>query len=152
MRILRIVAPAATLGACAFCLLAQSAALPAQQNAHAFELRSGEELTFAATIADGKVVLGTPRLSKFGAAQPKDGEITIGVSARDETLHDQIVVTEKTSAPIDFLATGLNGETKIDEAIVCGRLDAPFTTHIGSVPWRIRLREFEARKDGEKCE
>jgi hypothetical protein len=152
MRFLRIFAHAATLGGCAPGVLTSLAALSAQPSAHAFELRSGEELTFHAAIVDGKVVLGTPRLSKFGAAQPQDGEITIGVSARDDTLHEQIVVTEKTSAPIDFLATGLNGETKIDEAVVCGRLDAPFTTHIGSVPWRIRLREFEARKDGAKCE
>jgi hypothetical protein len=138
--------------ALAFCFSAPWGARGAEPNAHAFELRSGEELTFPAAIADGKVVLGAPRLSKFGAGQPKDGEISVGVSARDDTLHEQVIVTEKTSAPIDFLATGLNGETKIDEAVVCGRLDAPFATHIGSVPWRIRLRAFEARKDGATCE
>jgi hypothetical protein len=135
---------------CSVC--APWAASAAQADAQAFDLKSGQELTFAVKIADGKVTVGPPRASKLGAAQPRDGEITVGLSARDETLHEQVIVTEKTPVPIDFLATGLVGETKIDEAVLCGRLDAPVSTHIGAVSRRVSLHAFEARKDGATCE
>jgi hypothetical protein len=133
-------------------LLAPSAGSATEANPQAFDLKSGQELTFAVKITEGKVTVGPPRASKLGAAQPKDGEITVGLSARDDTLHEQVIVTEKTPVPIDFLATGLVGETKIDEAVLCGRLDAPVSTHIGAVSWRVSLHGFEARKDGATCE
>jgi hypothetical protein len=152
MRPFRIRASAATFGAFLCSLFAPWAALGAEGGAQAFDLKSGQELTFAVKVADGKVTLGAPRASKLGAAQPKDGEITVGLSPRDETLHEQVIVTEKTPVPIDFLATGLVGATKIDEAVLCGRLDAPTSAHIGAISWRVSLHAFEARKAGATCE
>jgi hypothetical protein len=144
----RLIIRAALVGA----VFAQGAAFGAEVGAQAFDLHSGQELTFAVTIVDGTVVVGAPRVSKLGAAQPKDGEITVGLTMRDKTLHEQIVVTEKTPVPVDFIATGLIGAIKIDEAVLCGRLDAPTSAHIGAVAWRVRLHDFEVRKDGATCE
>jgi hypothetical protein len=152
MRPFRIRLSAATLGALACSVLASWAAFGAEMGPQAFDLKSGQELTFAVTIADGKVILGAPRASRLGAAQPQNGEMTIGLTTRDKTLIEQVIVVEKTPVPIDFLATGLVGGTKIDEAVLCGRLDAPATAHIGAVAWRVSLHAFEARKDGATCE
>ncbi len=152
MRLFRIGSSAATLGALLCSVFAPCAALCAESGEQAFDLHSGQEMTFAVKVVDGKVTLGPPRASKLGVAQPKDGEITIGLSPRDATLHEQVIVTEKTRVPIDFLATGLVGATKIDEAVLCGRLDAPTSAHIGAVSWRVSLHAFEARKDGATCE
>ena len=124
----------------------------AERDAQAFDLHSGQELTFAVKIADGAVTLGPPRASRLGAAQPAKGEMTVGLSKRDETLHEQVIVTEKTPVPIDFLATALVGATKIDEAVLCGRLDAPSSAHIGAISKRVSAHDFEARKDGATCE
>lgn len=143
---------AAALGAILFGLLAPGAAFGAGSEEQAFNLRPGQELTFAVKIADGKVALGAPRVSKLGAAQTASGEITVGLSQRDATLHEQVTVTEKTPVPIDFLATALVGATKIDEAVLCGRLDAPSSAHIGAISKRVSLHAFEARKEGATCE
>ena len=142
----------ATLGAVLFGLFAAGAAFGAGSEEQAFNLRPGEELTFAVKIADGKVMLGKPRTARLGTAQTASGEISVGLSQRDASLHEQVTVTEKTAVPIDFLATALVGETKIDEAVLCGRLDAPSSAHIGAISRRVSVHAFEARKDGATCE
>jgi hypothetical protein len=152
MRAFRNRFPVATLGAILCSVFAPWTAFGAEGEAQAFNLRPGQELTFAVKIADGKVTLGPPRMSRLGAAQPRDGEMTVGLSPRDDTLHEQVIVAEKTPVPIDFLATALVGATKIDEAVLCGRLDAPTSAHIGAISWRVSLHAFEARKDGATCE
>jgi hypothetical protein len=142
----------ATLGGFLCSVFAPCAAFGAEGDAQRLDLRAGQELTFSVTVTDGKVTIGAPRSSSLGAAQPKDGEMTVGLTARDKTLYEQVLVTEKTAVPIDFLATGLIGGTKIDEAVLCGRLDAPTSAHIGAVSWRVRLQDFEVRKSGTTCE
>ena len=133
-------------------ILAPLPALAAEGD-QGFDLKAGQEATFSVTVADGKVTLGLPRISKQGTAQPKEGEITVGLGHSDKkTLREDVIVVEKTLVPIDFVATGLIGGTKIDETVVCGRLDAPVTAHIGSVSWRVKAHEFGARKDGKSCE
>ncbi len=62
-----------------------------------------------------------------------------------------VSLAARAAAPIDFVATGLIGGTKIDEAVICGRLDGPSTARIGSVSWRVPLREFEIGKGGASC-
>jgi hypothetical protein len=112
-------------------------------------LKAGEEVTLPITVQDQHVVLGVPRPSKLGTAHPGDGEITVGLTPGDKkTLYSQVVVVEKTAVPIDFVATGLIGEIKIDERVICGRLDQPTTMHIGSVSWRVSLNSFEVGKGG----
>ena len=106
-------------------------------------LKAGQALTFPAKIEDGKVVLGPARRGAFGKMEPKAGEITVGLSMRDKDLYDQLVVVEKTSAPIDFVATGLVGDIKIDERVVNGALGAPVTQRIGGTSWTVWLREFD---------
>jgi len=152
MKALPIRPSPAALGAILLSLLASGAALGAGSDEPAFNLHPGQELTFAVKIADGKVTLGPPRPSKLGAARPGSGEMTIGLSQRDATLHEQVTVTEKTPVAIDFLATALVGATKIDEAVLCGRLDAPSSAHIGAISKRVSVHAFEARKDGATCE
>jgi hypothetical protein len=115
------------------------------------DLKPGTELTIPIAIVDGKAVAGVPRASKLGAGQPQDGEITVGLERQQGTLYNEITVTEKTAQPIDFLVTGLNGGTKIDETEICGRLDAPLKAHIGSVPWRFWLNGFEVGKGAGSC-
>jgi hypothetical protein len=109
-------------------------------------LKAGQAVTFAARIEDGKVVLGPARRGSFGKMEPKAGEITVGLSTRDKDLYDQLVTVEKTSAPIDFVATGLIGEIMIDEREVKGLLGAPITQRIGGTSWTVWLHEFEAGK------
>ncbi|MGO8799264.1 MAG: hypothetical protein ACLQJL_09265 [Roseiarcus sp.] len=140
------------LAAILCCALAPGAAFGAEGDGQAFNLHPGQELTFAVKVVDGKVTLGPPRASKLGAAQPKDGEMTVGLSKRDETLHEQVTVAEKTQVPIDFLATALVGATKIDEAVLCGRPDETASAHIGAISWRVSVHDFEARKAGATCE
>ncbi len=144
--------PLAALGVILCGVFASCAAFGAGGDEQAFNLHPGQELTFAVKIADGKVTLGPPRTSKLGAAQPASGEITVGLSQRDATLHEQVTVAEKTPVPIDFLATALVGATKIDEAVLCGRLDAPSSAHIGAISKRVSVHDFEARREGATCE
>jgi hypothetical protein len=126
-------------------------AAPPQQKPAPFDVKPETELTIPISIVDGKVVTGVPRLAKLGASPPKDGEITVGLERQTGTLYNQITVTEKTAQPINFLVTGLNGGTKIDETEICGRLDGPISAHIGSVPWRFWLNGFELGKGGADC-
>jgi hypothetical protein len=123
----------------------------AQPLGPSLELKPGQETTFAAAIADGRVALGPARLSKPGAAQPKDGEITVAVVKRGLSPYADLTATEKTSDPVDFVATALIGDIKIDEIVVCGRLDAPATARIASGAWRVSLNRFSVRPNGESC-
>ena len=116
-----------------------------------FEVKPGTELTIPIAIVDGKPVVGTPRLGMLGASKPADGEITVGLERDAGTLYNQITVAERTAQPIDFLVTGLNGGTKIDETEICGRLDQPVVARIGSVPWRFSVNGFEVGKSGAGC-
>ena len=136
-----------TLAAAAPCSAAGMAKRPPP-----LDLKPGTELTIPISIVDGHVTTGAPRASKLGAGQPGDGEITIGLDREKGTLYNQITVVEKTAQPINFLVTGLNGGTKIDETEICGRLDAPIAAHIGSVPWRFWLNGFEVGKGAGSCE
>ena len=133
-------------------LLAPSPGFAAEAVAQAFDIHPGQQLTFVVTIAAGKVVVAAPRMSKSGAETPKDGELTISLSPRDKAMYEQIIVVEKTSLPIDFVATGLVGNIKIDERVLCGRLDAPASSRIGAANWRVRLQDFEVGKGGPSCE
>lgn len=132
--------------------VAASGASGAEVGMKAYTLKAGQELTFAATVADGKVILGAPRLGKLGGAHPKDGEIVVGLTPRDKELYSQVMVTEKTAAPIDFVATGQIGEIKIDERVVCGRTDQPVAQRIGGVSWSVALSGFAVGKGTGTCE
>jgi len=143
--------PGALVLAILLAILASSAAVAANAQ-HLFDLHVGEALTIPISIVDGKVVTGAPSAVKPGDAQPRDGEITIGLEREKGVLYDQITVTEKTAQPINFLVTGLNGGTKIDETEICGRLDAPIAARIGSVPWRFWLNAFEVGKGAGSCQ
>src|SRR5208283_1743709 len=109
------------------------------------DLKPGQEITFPVTVADGRITLGPPRLTKPGAAQPKDGEVTVAVVKHGLSPYADLTVTEKTSQPVDFVATGLIGDIKIDEIVVCGRLDAPAVARIASGSWRVSLNRFAVR-------
>src|SRR5277367_5692171 len=71
-------------------ILVASAALGANADEPRFELKPGQELTIPIAIADGHVVVGIPRVSKIGVAQPKDGEITVGLEREMGELYDKI--------------------------------------------------------------
>jgi hypothetical protein len=115
------------------------------------DLRPGQEVTFPVTIADGKVTPGPARVSKPGAAAPKDGEITVGFVKQGLSPYAMLTANEKTSAPIDFIAAGLIGNIKIDEVKVCGRLEAPSSTRIASGSWRIALSRFSVGEGLQAC-
>jgi hypothetical protein len=117
-----------------------------------FDLKPGQELTIPVAVVDGQVVVGAPRSSKLGTAAPKDGEITVGLTpAPMGSYYETVTATEKTAAPIDFLATGVNAYVKIDEAVICGRLDAPVSARIAVASWRVWLNGFEVGKGGPSC-
>ena len=107
------------------------------------DLKAGQALAFSARVVEGKVVLGAARAGKFGELQPNDGEIVVGLSPKDKTFYVNVVVTEKTTAPVDFLATGFVGGTKIDEIFVHGKPGEPVSQRIGSTCWTVTLNGFE---------
>jgi hypothetical protein len=108
-------------------------------------LKPGQAITFSLAVAGGRVAVGPARLTKAGAAAPKDGEVTVAVVKHGLSPYADVTATERTSAPVDFVATGLIGDIKIDEIVVCGKLDAPATGRIASVSWRISLNRFAVR-------
>ena len=89
---------------------------------------------------------------KLGAETPKDGEISVGLTPRDKELYSQVMVTEKTSAPIDFIATGHIGEIVIDEREIHGKVSEPFQQHIGGVSWTVELHDFEVQAAAKPAE
>jgi hypothetical protein len=125
---------------------------PPKQKPHPFDVKPGTELTIPIAIVDGKAVAGDPRVAALGASPPKDGEITVGIDRIKGEFYNQITVTEKTAQPINFLVTGLNGGTKIDETEICGRVDGPIVSRVGSVPWRFWVNGFEVGKGGADCQ
>lgn len=132
--------------------IVSSAAHAAAAKAPSYDLKAGQELTFTAAISEGQIILGPPRLGRFGTAQPRAGEITVGLSPKDKSLYEDVVVTEKTSVPLDFVATGWIGEIKIDERILCGRIDQPVTQRIGATSWKVGLSQFQVGKGAGDCE
>ena len=153
MRTFRITGSAAAFGAVLGAVLGLREAASTEAKPPKLDLKAGQELTIPVAIVDGHVTLGAARPSKLGAAEPKQGEITVGLTPGDKTtLLSQLLVTEKTAVPIDFVATGLIGEIKIDERVICGRIDAPVKGHIGSVSWRVSLNTFTVGKGDGTCE
>jgi len=147
MRLSYSLLPVVALG---FACVVAEAAGPATVK---LELKAGQELTIPVAIVDGKVIAGLARLGKLGAATPSPGEIVVGLTPGDkQTFYAQLIVNERVSAPIDFVATGLIGEIKIDERVVCGRIDAPVSQRIGSTSWRVALSGFEVGKGTGSCE
>ncbi len=142
--------PTARRFACVLVVL--SAAAPrlalAEQPSN-LDLKPGQEITFPVTVADGRITLGPPRLTKPGAAQPKDGEVTVAVVKHGLSPYADLTATEKTQSPVDFVATGLIGDIKIDEIVVCGRLDAQAIARIASGAWRVSLNRFSVRPSGD---
>ncbi len=134
-----------------FFLAAAPLGAPAEQPGPSLELKPGQETTFAVTVAGGGVALGTARLSRPGGAEPKDGEVTVSVVKHGLSPYAELTATENTPAPVDFVATGLIGDIKIDEIVVCGRLDAPAMARIASGAWRVSLNRFSVRQDGAEC-
>ncbi|MGO4872424.1 MAG: hypothetical protein ACLPGW_17770 [Roseiarcus sp.] len=138
--------------ALALLLVAPCAAKELPQKPTPFDLKPGQQLTIPVAVVDGQVVLGAPRLSKLGTAAPKDGEIVVGLTpAPLGSWLETVTATEKTAQPIDFLATGVNAYVKIDEAEICGRLDAPTSAPITAASWRVWLNGFEVGKGGRSC-
>jgi hypothetical protein len=65
-------------------------------------------------------MLGKPRLLRPGAAQPKDGEIAVNVVKHDASPYADLTASEKTSAPVDFVATDLIGNIKSTKSSFTG--------------------------------
>ncbi len=126
-------------------------AAAAAQSPDAVNLKPGQEVTIPVTIADGRVTLGAARVSRPGATQPRNGEITVSMVKHGLSPYADLSASEKTSEPVDFVATGLVGDIKIDEVAICGRLDAPATNRIASGSWRVSLNRFSVRQSGQDC-
>jgi hypothetical protein len=138
-------------GAFVFGVAVLQEAACAQEVGPRLDLRPGQEVTFPVAIVDGRVMLGPARVSKTGTAEPKDGEITVSVVRNGSSPYADLTASEKTSATVDFIATGLIGDIKIDEVRLCGHLDAPSSTRIYSGSWRISLNRFAVNQDRQGC-
>ena len=114
-------------------------------------VRRGMEIAFPVTIVDGRIALGPSRVSKLGATQPRDGEIVVGVEPGGLTPYAKLRVSEKTSNPIDFVATGFIDRIKIDEIVVCGRLDTSVVERIAAGSLRVSLSRFAAGTGVDTC-
>ena len=144
-------APTFALGAFVLALGSACEAAGAEGLGPTVELKPGQEIAFSVAIADGHVTPGKARLLRSDAASVGDGEITVSVVKHDSSPYADLTASEKTSAPVDFVATGLIGNIKIDEVKLCGRLDAPTSAHIYSGSWRISLNRFSVGHGGEAC-
>jgi hypothetical protein len=151
MHRIRNVRTALTLGALALAAALPRAGAMSQDLGPTIDLRPGQEVTFPVSIAEGKVVPGHARASKPGGTPPKDGEITVGFVKQGLSPYAMLTATEKTSAPIDFIAAGLIGNIKIDEVKLCGRLEAPSSTRIASGSWRVALSRFSVGEGLQAC-
>ena len=123
----------------------------AQEKERKIELRPGQAVIIPVAIVDQGVVIGVPRGVKPGAAAPEDGEIEVEVVKQGLSPYAELSASQKTEVPIDFVASGLIGNIKIDEVIVCGKLDAPIRTRIASGAWTVSLHGFTVHKDGQDC-
>jgi len=123
----------------------------AQHLGPTLDLKPGQEMAVPVAVAGGRVTLGRPRLSRPGAAQPKEGEIVVSVIKHGLSSYADLAATEKTAEPVDFVATGLIGDIKIDEVVLCGRLDGPATARIASGSWRVSLNRFSVRPNGQEA-
>jgi hypothetical protein len=113
----------------------------AAADAPTVDVRRGMEATLAAVV-DGRITLGPARVTRLGTAQPRDGEITVGVEPGGMTPYAQVRVSEKTAVPLDFVATGLIGNIKIDEITLCGRLDRSDSQRIAAGSLHVSLNRF----------
>lgn len=138
--------------ACAVWGAALASSAVAQDLGPTVNFKPGLEVLIPVTIADGGVKLGPPRRSNPGRATPKDGEIAVSVVKKGLSPYAELTATEKTTAPVDFVATGLIGDIKIDEIKVCGRLDQPVVGRIASGSWRISLNRLTARAGDATCQ
>ena len=117
----------------------------------AVDVRRGMEATFSVAIVDGRIMLGPPRISRLGTTRPQDGEVTIGVESGGMAPYAKLRVSEKTSAPFDFVATGFIDRIKIDEVVVCGRLDMPLAERIAAGSLRVSLSRFAVGTGVDTC-
>lgn len=140
------------LGALLFAIAVSREAACAQNLGPTLDLKPGQEMTFPVSIADGRVTFGSARASRPGTASPKAGEITVNVVKQGLSPYAELTASEKTPAPVDFVATGLIGDIKIDEVKLCGRLDGPTSTRIYSGSWRISLNRFSVRQSDQECQ
>lgn len=136
--------------AAAFAALSLCAGARAQNLGPAVDLKPGRAVAIPVAMAEGLATLGPARAVDPGAA-PKDGEVVVAVVKAGLSPYAALTVREKTARPVDFVATGLIGDIKIDEIKVCGRLDAPIEARIASGSWRISLNRFATRADGQDC-
>ena len=127
-----------------------AAAGNAQGAERAIELRPGQAVVFPVAIVDGGVVVGVARAAKPGAV-PEEGEIAVQVLKQGASPYAELTASEKTEAPVDFVADGLVGDIRLDERVVCGRLDAPAKSRIYSGSWRISLNRFMVHKESQDC-
>ena len=114
-------------------------------------LKPGQEIIVPIAISEDSLMLGKPRVAAPGAAVPKAGEIAVAVVKHGLSPYADLVATEKTGTPVDFVATGFIGDIKIDEIRVCGRIDAPIKGRIAVGSWRVSLNRFAVHKQGEEC-
>ena len=141
----------AASAALTFGALVAASGLARGEQGSTLDVRRGMEATFAVTIADGRVALGPPRFSRLGTARPNDGEITVGVEPGGMTPYARLRVTEKSAAPIDFMATGFIDRIEIDEIALCGRLDMPVSERIAAGSWRVSLNRFTVGTGVDTC-
>jgi hypothetical protein len=144
----KLAVAAVAAAVCSLLLLALAGAAAAEELGRTIALKSGEEATFDAAVANGLVVLG-PRLSRPSAEQPKEGQIAVSFVKRGLAPYGDLTAVEKTSAPVDFVATGLIGNIKIDEVVICGRLDGPVAIRIAAGSWRVSLNRFFVHRNDQ---
>ena len=146
-KILLALASTLALGALSSSLAAERA----QEGGRTIELRPGQAVVFPVAIVDSGVVVGIAHGLKPSAGAPEEGEIEVEVVKQGLSPYAELSASEKTDAPVDFVATAFVGNIKIDERIVCGQLDAPAKTRIASGAWRISLNRFAVHKEGRDC-
>lgn len=126
-------------------------ALAAEKRPATLGLKPGQEIVFTASVVDGKVTVGPGQVGKLGSLEPRDGEIIVGLAPKIQPFYAELRTRSKAAAPIEFVAPGYVGGTKIDELVVTvcpGKSDA---RRISNSAWTVALIDFEPGK-AEACQ
>ena len=107
-------------------------------------------VAFWVVFSSDAPVLGPPRT--INPADPlRDDEIMVDVLPPGMAPYAKLRIVEKTKQPVDFVITGLIDTIKIDEIVVCGRLDGDIEAKIAAGAKRLSLNRFTLRREGANC-
>ena len=144
----RLLAGAACVFLAAPATAAESVTPPAAPPS--FFVHAPGAIAFWVLFYGDRPVLGPPR--QVAPTDPlRDDEIRIQVLPSGMAPYAKVQILENTKQPVDFVITGLIDSIKIDEIVICGRLDGAIDAKIAAGAKKLSLNRFTQRQSGASC-